>query len=212
MAGKCRSGRALRDLSRQLTGGERPVFELGFRVGALQNAVLGTGGRPGDVDGILARSLYDNRAVTYRWTSGRPHPRRGRLQRGAAPRGRRGRQPRLPGSVRWLPVVEGRMNVPVLTLHTLGDFYVPFKHEQNYRRAALRQGNESRLVQRAIRAPGHCDFVGAELAEGFRDLMAWEQGGPKPAGDDVLTASVVADPITAAPLPVRRAPAWRRVR
>lgn len=190
------AGAALLDLSRQLTGGERPVFEQGFRVGALQNAVLGTGGRPGDVDGILARSLYDNRAVTYRWTSGgAPTPAEVAFN-AALPRvaAEPGANPRLPGSVRWLPVVEGRMNVPVLTLHTLGDFYVPFKHEQNYRRAALRQGNESRLVQRAIRAPGHCDFVGAELAEGFRDLMAWEQGGPKPAGDDVLSASVMADP------------------
>jgi len=79
-------------------------------------------------------------------------------------------------------------------MHTLGDFYVPFKHEQNYRRAVEGQGNGRWLAQRAVRAPGHCDFVKAELAEGFRDLMAWEQTGQKPAGDDVLTPSVVADP------------------
>ena len=190
------AGANLRDLARQLTGGERPVFELGFRTGALQNAVLGTGGSDGTVNGILARNLYDNRTVTYRWTTG-PVPTPAEVSFNAAlPRvaADQGANPRLPGSVRWLPVVEGRVGVPVLTMHTLGDFYVPFKHEQNYRRAVEGQGNGQWLVQRAVRAPGHCDFVKAELAEGFRDLMAWEQGGQKPAGDDVLTASVVADP------------------
>ena len=190
------AGATLRDLARQLTGGERPVFELGFRTGALQNAVFSNGDSDGTINGILAANQYDNRNVTYRWTTGAtPTPAEvsfnAALPRVAADQGA---NPRLPGSVRWLPVVEGRVKVPVLTMHTLGDFYVPFKHEQNYRRAVEGQGNGRWLAQRAVRAPGHCDFVKAELAEGFRDLMTWEQTGQKPAGDDVLTPSVVADP------------------
>ena len=55
-------------------------------------------------------------------------------------------------------------------------------------------GNGDRLVQRAIRAAGHCEFDGAELVEAFNDLVTWERTGVKPAGDDVLTAATVASP------------------
>ena len=51
-----------------------------------------------------------------------------------------------------------------------------------------------RVVQRAIRGVGHCDFTAAELVRGFTDLVAWVEGGVHPVGDDVLTPSVVAAP------------------
>jgi hypothetical protein len=49
-------------------------------------------------------------------------------------------------------------------------------------------------VQRAIRGVGHCDFTADELVTGFTDLVAWVEQGIRPAGDDVLTPEVVADP------------------
>jgi hypothetical protein len=49
-------------------------------------------------------------------------------------------------------------------------------------------------VQRAIRGISHCDFTLAEQVAAFEAMVKWEQQGIKPAGDDVLTPSVVADP------------------
>ncbi|GGM12677.1 alpha/beta hydrolase [Deinococcus aerophilus] len=189
-------GAKLRALARQLTGGERPVFDLGFSVGSLQNAVLSTGGSDGTLTGILAKNYYGNKGVTYRWTTdATPTPAEVafnnlilRVEADAAA------NPARSGALRWLPRVNGEINVPVLTLHTLGDFYVPFKHEQLYSKAVAASGKSNLLVQRAIRAPGHCDFAAAELVEGFNALVAWEKTGQKPAGDDVTTPSVIADP------------------
>lgn len=84
--------------------------------------------------------------------------------------------------------------VPVVTIHTLGDMYVPFGLEQNYLANAKAKGRSGLLVQRAIRAPGHCDFTVGEQSRAFADLARWVEQGVKPAGDDVATASTVADP------------------
>lgn len=190
------NGAILREIARQLTGGDRPVFELGFRVGGLQNAVFSTGGSDGTVNGILTKNFYGNVGRTYRWTTGAT-PTAAEVALNAAilrvaadPGANRARA----GGLRWIPRVNGEFSVPVLTMHTLGDFYVPFRHQQLYRQAAQASGNDARLVQRAIRAPGHCDFTPAEVVEGFGDLVAWEKTGVKPAGDDVLTPGAVADP------------------
>jgi len=95
--------------------------------------------------------------------------------------------------VRWLPEVHGDFAVPVLTMHTLGDFYVPFRHQQLYLEGAIRHGNGEHLVQRAIRAPGHCDFSADETRAALTDWINWVNGGPRPAGDEVLDAAEVAN-------------------
>ncbi len=189
-------GAKLRDLAKQLTGGERPVFNLGFSVGALQNAVLSTGGSDGTLNGILAKNYYGNTGVTYRWTSEATPTVAEQAFNDAILRvtADADANPARANALRWLPRVNGEINVPVLTMHTTGDFYVPFKHEQLYSKAVAASGNSNFLVQRAIRAAGHCEFVGAELVEGFNDLVKWEAGGAKPAGDDVTTPTVIADP------------------
>jgi pimeloyl-ACP methyl ester carboxylesterase len=81
----------------------------------------------------------------------------------------------------------GRIRVPVLSLHTTGDAFVPFSLEQNYRRKTLAVGTDDLLVQRAIRRPNHCQFETAERTRAFDDLVAWIERGVKPEGDDVLT-------------------------
>lgn len=84
----------------------------------------------------------------------------------------------------------GRITVPVLTLHETGDSSAPFSLEQAYRRRTLAAGTSHLLVQRAIRWPGHCGFVGEEREQAFDDLVAWIERGAKPDGDDVLAADV----------------------
>lgn len=187
------NGQRLMSIAMHLTGGERPVFEQGFR-SRFQNTVLSSGGDNGTVRGILDRNVYDNTGRVYRWTSGaqptdeelafnRTVP---RVSAAAGVNGVRR------DGVRWLPEIHGDFDVPVLTMHTLGDFYVPFRHQQLYLEGAMRHGNADRLVQRAIRAPGHCDFSPDETKAALRDWITWVNGGPKPAGDDVLTVEVVA--------------------
>ncbi|MFC7514575.1 hypothetical protein ACFQUU_06120 [Herbaspirillum sp. GCM10030257] len=96
--------------------------------------------------------------------------------------------------LRWVPKVNAEFDVPVVTLHTLGDMYVPFHMEQIYRKRAIEKGTDNLLVQRAIRAPSHCDFSVAEQVSAFQAMTDWEQRGIKPAGDDMLTPSVIAEP------------------
>jgi len=96
--------------------------------------------------------------------------------------------------LRWIPLTSGDISVPVVTIHTLGDLFVPFKMEQVYRQRTVAKGTDKWLVQRAIRDVGHCAFTAAEGTAAFDAMIKWEAGGPKPAGDDVLTPTVIADP------------------
>ena len=96
--------------------------------------------------------------------------------------------------LRWVPKTNALISVPVVTIHTLGDLYVPFSMEQIFKRRADALGTSNFLVQRAIRGISHCDFTVAEQVSAFDAMVDWEQKGVKPAGDDVLTPATVADP------------------
>jgi hypothetical protein len=73
-----------------------------------------------------------------------------------------------------------------MALHETADFRVPFRLQQNYRRRMEKAGTSGLLVQRAIRATGHCGFGNGERKAAFEDLVAWMEHGAKPEGDDVL--------------------------
>lgn len=189
------NGERLVGIARNLTGGERPVFDEGFAVDVWQGAVLSTGGSEGNITGILARNGYGNENQVYRWTSG-SEPTEDELafneQIARVSADEDANLPREDG-VRWIPLVAGDFDVPVLTLHTLGDFYVPFRHQQLYREGAEEHGNEELLVQRAIRATGHCGFSGEEITRAMNDWLDWVNGGSTPAGDEMLDPAVVAN-------------------
>ncbi len=188
-------GEKLEGIVRELSGGDRPIFAEGFRT-SLQSVVLGTGGRDGTVDGILADSLSGNLATRYQFDTNKAMSREEREFNDSIIRviGYAPANSIRPDGLRWIPVVNGQFNVPVVSIHTLGDLYVPFKHQQIYRRNAEANGNGELLVQRAIRAPSHCDFSYQEQVEAMADMLRWEQEGIKPAGDEVLNPRVVADP------------------
>ena len=80
----------------------------------------------------------------------------------------------------------GRISDPLLTLHNTGDLFVPITQEQSYRKKVEAAGKGDLLVQRAIRAPGHCKFSDAEYTAAWNDLTAWVSQGKKPGGDDLL--------------------------
>jgi len=80
----------------------------------------------------------------------------------------------------------GKIQVPLLTIHETGDFRVPFRLEQDYRRRALAAGTAHLLVQRAVRRAGHCGIEDTVRERAFDDLVAWVEHGIMPEGDDVL--------------------------
>jgi len=187
-------GMRLKSIVMHLTGGPRPIFEEGFANDSLQKIVWDGFGRTGDVNGILStgKNVVDTNRIRYRFDAAgavvdafNASITRSTADADANPIRRDG--------VRWIPKVNGEFKVPVLTIHTLGDMYVPFMMEQVYRQRATAKGNGANLVQRAIRAPGHCDFTVAEQATAFADLVKWVETGVKPAGDDVLTAATIAN-------------------
>lgn len=188
-------GLRLKQIVQNLTGGPRPLFDFAY-AGPLQNTVWGTFGRDGKVNGILNEDAVTTRDIVFQLDadpslSAEEQAYNAAIFRvQAAPEANRLRRDGL----RWIPKTNAQIKVPVVTIHTLGDMYVPFKMEQIYKRRADALGTSGLLVQRAIRGISHCDFTIAEQVAAFEAMVKWEQQGVKPEGDDVLTPSVVADP------------------
>ncbi len=189
-------GLALREVVKNLTGGERPIFPIGYSLEGLQATVWSTFGGDGTITGILTGNVLDTRRIVYQLDADPSLTPQEQALNAAiidiAPADGVNRLRR--DGLRWIPKVNGDFRVPVVTLHTLGDVFVPFHMEQIYRRRAEVEGSARWLVQRAVRAPAHCDFTVAEQASAFDALIAWEQRGIEPAGDDVLTPATLADP------------------
>lgn len=189
-------GLAYLSVVQNLTGGPRPLFGLATALPESANSFLpvwGVFGSDGTVNGILNANVTDTNRFTYvidgdSVASAALNAAAQKVT--ATPDANRLRRDGL----RWIPKANGDINIPVVTLHTLGDLYVPFSMEQIYQRRVAAKGNSGWLVQRAIRGVTHCDFTVAEQVEAFEAMVQWEQGGAKPGGDDVVTAATVAAP------------------
>lgn len=160
-----------------------------------QDVVMSTGGDDGTINGILASNFYGNESQFYRFSGTSVKTMEELIFNAGVSRvsADPDANPLRNDGVRWIPLLNGDFDVPVLTMHTLGDFYVPFRHQQLYRERAIASENDDLLVQRAIRAPGHCDFSPGEYQAALEDWLRWVNHGVKPTGDDVLTPEIVAD-------------------
>ena len=103
-------------------------------------------------------------------------------------------QSRHPNGLGGIPAISGNIRIPVQSLHTLGDLFVPFSMEQIYAQRVSDYGKSNLLVTRAIRDVGHCGFTPLEQQNAFADLVNWVENGVKPVGDAVLDPAVVAGP------------------
>jgi hypothetical protein len=162
------------------------------RFGGSFPSAYGTFGGDGTINGILNRNVLDTRGFTYTYLDADGNPQPLNVSQVITPESDANRL-RTDG-LRWVPKVNGEIGVPVVSIHTLGDLFVPFNMQQIYQKRVADKGNSQWLVQRAIRGASHCDFTVAEQVEAFSDMVAWESGGAKPAGDDVVTPAVVAQP------------------
>jgi len=176
-------GRALQSVGKYLMGGELPFWREGFAARMTQAANLLLLADP-NVQLSPAGRATSTRDVRYRIDPGlgftaeeiNSNVRRIEPQPGA----------RSAAENAVFAELTGRITVPVLSLHTTGDAFVPFMLEQEYRRTTIEAGTDDLLVQRGIRRPSHCEFETAELTRAFDDLVAWIEDGDKPEGDDIL--------------------------
>ena len=185
------AGQRYLSIVKNLTGGERPMFAQGIAFGGSFPSAYGTFGGDGTVNGIYNKAGIDTNRYTFTVDGTTPDPINTTAQRlTALPDANRLRTDGL----RWIPKANGDIRIPVVSIHTLGDLFVPFSMQQVYQRRVEAKGNSAYLVQRAIRGASHCDFTVAEQVTAFADMVAWEGGGAKPAGDDVVTPATVAAP------------------
>ena len=184
------------DVVERRSGGERPGFDAAF---AYWNAATQGGlpflfsvypGLSGGTAGIAGGNLTDNRRTFYRATD--------RLRPNAAERDlnrevlRVARTATADPGLSGVPRIDGRPPVPVLSLHGIGDLFVPYSMEQEYARRALANGRSHLFVSRAIRDVSHCGFTQPELRRAFDDLITWTDRGVRPPGDAVLDRRTVA--------------------
>ena len=185
------AGANLKALTELRSGGERPLFDAAWVTWATFLLQFGS------LDGTAPRSpgvVVDNTDAVYQFDTDPALSPAEQALNDAVLRVAQEPAGRVEHGVANIPVVNGTPPVPVVSLHTIGDLFVPFSMEQVYAQRAAANGLADRVVQRAIRGVGHCDFTPAELVSGFDALVGWVERGVRPAGDDVLNPAAVADP------------------
>lgn len=65
----------------------------------------------------------------------------------------------------------GKLNIPVITMHTVGDPIVPAWHERLYREKALSQVPKIYYNNIFVMRYGHCNFTSDEVLDGFTKLV-----------------------------------------
>ncbi len=193
---KAGAGAQYASVLKNTTGGTRPLFDIGLSYGgSYTGGAFGNFGVDGTLTGLLTRYSLDTRSIVYSIDGD-----------AAASAALNAAVPRVApdadynrlrrDGMRWVPLTIGKPYAPMVTLHTLGDLFVPFSMQQIYRNRLVAAGpvRADRVVQRAIRGASHCDFTNAEMQTAFDDMVRWVKQGVKPAGDDVLTAATVAAP------------------
>ncbi|HEY7324738.1 MAG TPA: hypothetical protein VH520_07915 [Streptosporangiaceae bacterium] len=94
-----------------------------------------------------------------------------------------------------LPIIHGDPGIPVLSIHGIGDLFVPFSMDQRYDQMMIAHGEGNLFVGRAIREVTHCGYTTSELSAGFSALVKWIDTGKRPAGDNILDPRAVASPL-----------------
>ena len=189
------TGQNFKSLVQLRSGGVRPMFEQGWLYwnGVAGDFLFGLGVG----DGSLPRHpgvAVQNSDVLYQFDTNPALTAAEDAFNIAVQRVTADPQGRHRNGISNVPPTTGDLRIPMLSLHTLGDLFVPFHMEQVYARRVAAHNASNLLVQRATRDIGHCSFTPTELVTTFVDLVKWVETGAKPAGDAVLDPAAVADP------------------
>jgi pimeloyl-ACP methyl ester carboxylesterase len=90
----------------------------------------------------------------------------------------------------------GRLSMPVLTLHTIGDGLVVPENEQAYAAVVRRAGNSGLLRQVFVSRAGHCAFTPAETIAAVRVLLnrvgtgQWDRQALQPASLNAVATAL----------------------
>lgn len=194
-------GQNLKDLVELRSGGDRPNFdEAWYFWNTFPEFATGPGNFLFDLSagdgtvGINPRVVVDNTDAVYQFDTDPALSAAEQAFNADVVRVAQDPRGRVANGLPPVPIVEGDIEIPVLTLHNLGDLFVPFHNEVVYAQEVAANGAADLLVQRAIRGVGHCDFTAEELGGAFLELVAWVEYGIKPAGDVVTDPTAVADP------------------
>ncbi len=173
-----RAHRRFEDIMVSLTGGRRAFDREGFR------AEEETNWRRAEL--LVATGLAPNRRTRYRL--GPPSPVTSRVFNRAVIRLRT--DPRFLRAFLAGNETTGRLQVPLLSLHTTGDGQVPVEQARILQRRVDAAGRRPLLVQRVFRDPGHCGFTSTEWEAGLEALVRWVGRGVRPRGNDVRKRSL----------------------
>jgi pimeloyl-ACP methyl ester carboxylesterase len=179
-------GRQLRAITVERSGGPRPGSAAAFA--CWKNFLFSiavptsTGTTPAETPGQLATNVgtvyspnspVDVNAVVQRVPVANP-------------------QERNKITLTQVPKIFGVPTAPVVSLHGLGDLFVPFSMETAYAADVARFHLGFNVVQRAIRTVNHCEFSPAEVGAAWDDLVTWVTHRIRPAGDAVGDRDAVA--------------------
>jgi pimeloyl-ACP methyl ester carboxylesterase len=90
----------------------------------------------------------------------------------------------------------GKISIPVLTMHTVGDGLVVNQNEQAYNALVASKGNSDLLRQVFVNRAGHCAFTPAETIQAVRVLInrlntgSWNTGALTPAAMNAKAAAL----------------------
>ncbi len=102
-------------------------------------------------------------------------------------------------------IFDGRLSIPVLTMHTKGDGLVLVQNESAYENVVSEAGNSALLRQTFVHRAGHCAFTPGETAAAVQALLtrldtgAW---GPLNAGSMNAAASAFGPDLNIFPTPI----------
>lgn len=185
-------GVKLRTATKYFSGGERPLFNTAFWAWGI--FLFGQGVSTSTKSSLVPGIVNDNTDRVYQLDDDPALSAEEILLNAEVLRVAADPQGRHPNGLANIPSISGDIKIPVLSLHTVGDLFVPFLMEQVYAQRVAAQGKSHLLVQRIIRDVGHCGFTTAEQEVAFADLVKWVEQGIKPLGDSVLDPLVVANP------------------
>ncbi len=186
-------GEKLATVTKYLSGGDRPLFDYAFRYGFYANYILGTNFGDGSRD-VAAGNVMENIDTVYQLDGDPALTEEEEALNDMVLRVVADPQGKHPSGLANIPVVKGNPTIPVISLHTIGDMYVPFLMQQIYAERVIANGKEDLVVFRVVRDASHCGFEPEEQEVAFADLVNWVENRVKPAGDDVLSPATVASP------------------
>jgi pimeloyl-ACP methyl ester carboxylesterase len=118
------------------------------------------------------RGFFENRSTVYTGSSNDAALNAGVARYAASPEAR--------AWLRQWYVPNGKLRVPMLTLHAERDPVIPYRQTLKYQALVDAAGQSDLLVRRDLNIFGHCTWDTAETLRAFQDLALWVEHGIKP--------------------------------